>query len=54
MPNNLAGKFFKYIGKFGHVATNLYQGLLPHVPPQRPSWEGGCDLTVHKKGTNVI
>ena len=38
----LTGKFSKYIGKFGHVITSLCQGLLPHVPPQRP-WERGWD-----------
>ena len=40
---NFCNKFSKYIGKFGHVTTSLCQGLLPHVPPQRP-WERGCPL----------
>ena len=37
---NFCNKFSKYIRKFGHVTTSLCQGLLPHVPPQRP-WERG-------------
>ena len=41
VPEKLQGKFSCYIGKFGHVTTSLCQGLLPHVPPQRP-WGRGC------------
>ena len=40
---NFCNKFSKYIGKFGHVTTSLCQGLLPHIPPQRP-WKRGWPL----------
>ena len=41
-------KFFKYIGKFGHVTTSLCQGLCPsHVSLQRgPGNEVGRTFTV--------
>ena len=43
---NFCNKFSKYIGKFGHVTISLCNGLLPHVPPQRP-WERGCIWTCY-------
>ena len=42
----MQGKFSNYIGKFCHVTTSLWQGLLPHVQLQRP-WERGCGITAY-------